>query len=265
MKYYLFFILSVFLSLNLFAQNNDSIIQQPGKESSAVQDALWNQINEQAVQLASKDKTIQQLKKDSLAMQTKIIQLEKQISELDAEIAKSHANAKQAKDDFDAIKQAVLSKDAILYKQCLLYPLERRYNAQFIEDALNTVETFAGLGQMSDKFKEYKNTYQPLLIQYEQYNQQIMDSIQKCIVYIEKREEKTGQGVQIKAPKDKWEKALKTWPYYQECYIGKDTPPFKSIIYLDEAIDEFKSIIEQSNDVKLELQNLIKRLEPKKN
>ena len=169
------------------------------------------------------------------------------IVELEKEVAEANKAAEKSKRDYETIKQAVLSKDAVLYKQCLLYPLEQRYKPDLIDDALGTVSAFAELGQMSEKFQEYKNTYEPLLKQYGQYNQQLLDYLLSRIEYIEVREKKLGEGRQIPIP-DNWMKELKDLPYYQECYIGKDTPPYKSIIYLDDVIDEIKNAIEQNSN-----------------
>ena len=265
MKKSIVFIVVMGLAMSLVGQSNDSIVQNSEQNPVSYQNGLMNEIKSMTLQLDAKEKTIMRLKKDSVNMQSKITKLENRVEELGKEVANAKTTAESSKKEYETVKQAVLSKDAVLYKQCLLYPLERRYNAQLIEDALNTVEAFAGLGQMSEKFNEYRNTYGPLLMQYRQYNQQIMDSIQDCIGYIEIREKKAGENVQIKVPKDKWTKMLKSLPYYQECYIGKDKPPFKSIIYLDDVIDEFQDIIDHSGSVKSELQKLVKKLEPKKN
>lgn len=265
MKRGIIFIIAMGLAISLWGQNNDTIAQKPEEKTPSIQDELWDRITEQTLQLASKEKTIIQLKEDSAAMQAEIAQQNGRIEELEKEVAEAKAAAEKSKNDFETIRLAVLSKDAVLYKQCLLYPLERRYNPTLIADALGTVNIFAGLGQMSDKFEEYKKTYQPLLNQYEQYNQQLIDFFQNCIADVEKREEKLGEGGQVSAPKDRWLNGVKALPYYQECYVGKDTPPYKSIIYLDDAIDEFKIVIEQNNGLKSELQKLVKKLEPKKN
>ena len=260
MKQSVIFIIALGLTLSLWGQNNDTIEQKTKEETSSDQDGF----DELTLQLASQEQTIARLREDSVAMQANIARQKVKIEELVKEVAEANAAAEKSKKDFETLKQTVLSKDAVLYKQCLLYPLERRYNPALIADALATVNLFAGLGQTSDKFEEYSNTYQPLLNQYGLYNQQLVDFFQECIGYIEKREEKLGEGGQVSAPK-KWLEELKGLPYYKECYVGKDAPPFKSIIYLDEVIDEFKVAIEKNDGLKSELQNLIKKLEPKKN
>lgn len=259
------FFLLVALSQGLFGQNNDSIVQKKEESTPSIQDELWKRIETLSLQVNEKERIITRQKADSAALQSTILQQQKRIEELENTVANANASADKANKDFETIKQAVLSKDAVLYKQCLLYPLERRYNPSLITDAMNTVNVFAGLGEMSDKFEEYKNTYQPLLMQYEQYNTQLTLFIQGCIDYIEKREEKLGESGQVSIPKEKWLNELKALSYYQECYVGKDTPPYRSIIYLDEIIDEFKVVVGHGDNVRTELQKLIKKLEPKKN
>lgn len=265
MKKSLIFLIATCLTISLWGQTNDTVVQQGEEKTPSIQDELWDRITEQTLQLASKEKTIIRLKEDSVAMQVDITQKKGRIEELEREIAEANKAAEKSKKEYETIKQAVLSKDAVLYKQCLLYPLERRYNPALIADALSTVNVFAGLGQMSDKFEEYRNTYQPLLNQYEQYNQQLLAFLEGCIEYITIREDKMGESGRVSVPKDKWLNEMNELSYYKECYIGKDNPPFKSIIYLDEIIDDFKSVIEQKGDVKSDLQKLVKKLEPKKN
>lgn len=265
MKKSVIFIIATCLTISLWGQSNDTIVQKGEEKTPSIQDELWDRITEQTLQLASKEKTIIRLKDDSTALQADITRQKDRIAELEKEVAEANKAVEKSKKDYETIKQAVLSKDAVLYKQCLLYPLERRCNPALIADALSTVNVFAGLGQMSDKFEEYRNTYQPLLNQYEQYNQQLLAFLEGCIEYIVIREGKMGESGRVSVPKDKWQKEMNELPYYQECYIGKDTPPFKSIIYLDEIIDDFKSVIEQKGDVKSDLQKLVKKLEPKKN
>ena len=257
MKKSVIFIITTCLTISLWGQSNDTVVQKVEDKTSSIQDELWNRI--------SKEKTIIRLKEDSTAMQADIAQQNDRIAKLEKEVAEANKAIEKANKDYETIKQAVLSKDAVLYKQCLLYPLERRYNPALIADALSTVNVFAGLGQMSDKFEEYRNTYQPLLNQYGQYNQQLIVFIQGCIDYVEKRQEKLGDGGLVTAPKEKWLNELKELPYYHECYVGKDRPPYKSIIYLDDVIDEFRSVVEQKGDVKSELLKLVQKLEPKKN
>lgn len=257
-------VIIIALSLSLFGQGNDTIVQKAEEKSAAIQDELWNRINLLTLQVASKDKAIKQLKEDSIAMQSVIAEQNRHIEELETTVFNANTVAEKSKKDYEAIRQAVLSKDAVLYKQCLFYPLSRRYNPALIDDALVTVNIFAGLGQMSDKFEEYRNTYEPLLRQYESYNQELINYLQGCVDYIELREKKLGDGRQIPIP-DNWLTDLKKLPYYKECYVGKDTPPYKSIIYLDDAIDEFLDAIQRKDGVKLELQKLVKKLEPKKN
>ena len=265
MKRSIVFLLALGLPACLLGQSNDSIVQTAEEKTTTVQDELWNRIETLTLQLAAKEKTIIRLREDSVDLHSAVARQNERIAELESEVARANATAEMSQKGFETIRQAVLSNDAVLYKQCLLYPLERRYNPSLILDALSTVEVFASLGQMSEKFVEYRNTYEPLLKQYEIYNQQLLGFLGGCVDYIEKREEKLGAGRQIPIPKDSWLDELKKLPYYQECYVNKDTPPFKSIIYLDDIMDDFKSVIEQKGDMKAELQKLVKKLEPKKN
>ena len=82
MKRGIIFIIAMGLAISLWGQNNDTIAQKPEEKTPSIQDELWDRITEQTLQLASKEKTIIQLKEDSAAMQAEIAQQNGRIEEV---------------------------------------------------------------------------------------------------------------------------------------------------------------------------------------
>ena len=55
-------------------------------------------------------------------------------------------------------------------------------------------------------------------------------------------------------------RGLEYYRYYQD----RNKDPYQSIIYLDDAIDEFCSILDKGDNIQNRISDLIKKLEPKK-
>lgn len=153
-----------------------------------------------------------------------------------------------------------------MYKQCLLYPLEGRYDENLINEALRAAHSFANLSpQKSAEFNECMKTYEPLLHQYEKYNEEIMNFIKDKEQYLTTKMtfRKIKTMTVDEGDRTNFINELKGLTYYQKCYIHRNDPPYKSILYLDEAIDKFKAIINEKGDVSKKFNDLIKSLEPK--
>lgn len=269
MRKFLLSAIMILLSIGLYAQMNDTIQikESPEEVKDSTNEFLLkeivkneNQIKDLQTLLNLKDETIGKLKNDSVELQKQIAGLQNESRDLQSQKVKSETELRRIQKDFDQLKKDIASKDAVIYKQCILYPLERRFNQQFIDDALETASIFTKLGTTSEKFNAYRATYEPLLEKYGEYNQQIMDFLLNCVSYIERREEKH---VEVKVAPDMWSDNLLALPYYNDYYVGKDNPPYKSIIYLDERIDEIKEVLKSSDNLKLDLKKIIAELEPK--
>ena len=139
-------------------------------------DAIIEKIGEQAIELKSL-KTREQQLLDSIAG------LNKQLVEKEVLIKSERENKMKVEDEknslkikYDGLVKEFSTLDAIVYKQCLLYPLEGRYNENLINEALRAAHSFANLSpQKSAEFNECMKTYEPLLHQYEKYNEEIMN------------------------------------------------------------------------------------------
>ena len=248
------------LSMTSFGQTNDTIGEEITTES-----ILLGTIKEQKAVIILKDNEINKLRNDSLELRKAIVDLEQQKKDLAVAMAQKEEQTKDLQGRLNALQNALNSKDGVLYKQCLLYPLERRYSRQFVDEALSTIEVFATIGQTSANFKKYRETYEPLLSKYGEYNQELIDYLNACKTYITKRQERLGDAAQVEVPVTDWTNELKALPYYKECYVGKDKPPYKSIIYLDERIDEFIGCMKNPDGIVKDIDGLLKKLEPKNN
>lgn len=176
----------------------------------------------------------------------------------------SKREAQDWKTRYEAIRNAILANDAVLYKQCLLYPLEGRYNPTLIDDALNTISSFAKLGISSNEFNTYRTTYEPLLTQYKQFNNDLIAHLQDFIGQIEKKQRLMGND-SFTIEYESWKAKLQALPYYK-LYEKRNNPPYKSIIYLDNQIDEYLDLIRKApkdvNAAKKALQDIVKKLQP---
>lgn len=229
-------------------------------------DAIIEKIGEQAIELKSL-KTREQQLLDSIAG------LNKQLVEKEVLIKSERENKMKVEDEknslkikYDGLVKEFSTLDAIVYKQCLLYPLEGRYNENLINEALRAAHSFANLSpQKSAEFNECMKTYEPLLHQYEKYNEEIMNFIKDKEQYlITKMTFRKIKTITVdEGDRTNFINELKGLTYYQKCYIHRNDPPYKSILYLDEAIDKFKAIINEKGDVSKKFNDLIKSLEPK--
>ena len=263
LRMFALFSVLMLLSWGLLAQGNDTIAQKKAEPKMTMEDGLWKKIEELTLNLSEKEKSISGLKNDSLKLQTQVAELKDNVARIQNENLDLKLQVEKAQKEKEQLSQTLLSIDGVLAKQCLLYPLERRYNKKFVEEALNTVEEFGRLGKTSEKFNEYRNTYEPLLRKYFGYNQEIIDFLNKCIALIEKQQNSLENKKGIRIPREIWNAQLSELGYYRECYVVKDTPPYKSIIFLDESIDKIRDILQNSNDVKLDFEKVVETISPK--
>lgn len=199
------------------------------------------------------------LERENKELKAQIEGLKKDTTKLKLIYAKQQNRIIEYKDSLANIKKGISSMDAIVYKQCLLYPLEGRYNQHLIDESLKAVEAFAQIGgKRSPEFVEYKKVYMPLLEKYFSYNDEIISFIEEKVC---KRLVNGSIGQNQK--QNIIDVGLKNLFYYRDCYINRNKPPYKSIIYLDEAIDRFIAIMNKSGIIENDLQELLKSLEPK--
>ena len=229
--------------------------------ASTIQDAKSDQINEALHICVNKLKIenaqllceIETLKKDTAELSkrngthvTVIYNLNKKVEELDKSVIQYRSKYEQLVNDISRL-------DAVIYKQCLLYPLEGKYDSLLVNESLKSIESFSSINKnLSKEFEEYRDIYEPLLKSYKQYNAQLFSFIESKVKHIRA----TG-GVVYDAHKTKFENELKQLPYYSEYYENRNKPPYKSILYLDNLIDKFLIILNKKGNVENDILELL--------
>ena len=174
-----------------------------------------------------------------------ISQLKTQVVQLKSEIGKKN----------DTIK-IINNLDEIIYRQCLIYPLNRRYDPLLISDAQQCLETMKTNQSHSAEFDTYHN----FLAEYEGFNNEVTSFLNKCKEHLAKKENER-EGIDpdfISNQKGRLEKTA-----YCEYYKHRNEAPWKSILYLDEVIDDFLKQLNSRQLTTSSLQELIDRLKPK--
>lgn len=162
---------------------------------------------------------------------------------------------------YDTLFSGLEKIDGIIYKQCLLYPLEARYDVNSVNESIRSVELFLKLSiKPSKEFEECRTTYEPLLRQYGDYNQQLITFFHEIIHHLQLVEWEPGEGL-----KDKFVKELKSQPYYTSCFIVRNRIPYKSIIYLDNIIEKFLQLLKNNRNLENDMNELVNSLQPKHN
>ena len=155
----------------------------------------------------------------------------------------------------DSLEKYTTFFNETIFKQCLLYPLEGRYDSIFISECKQCLRDM----KIQQSHPELYNTYYDLLNDYKKYNDQVKKFLddQKRSVDL--------KGELIGAFKENAKQKLKGLDYYKNFYLKRNTPPYKSIPYLDEVIDEFLSVLNSNKLNGKNMQELIEKLEPKTN
>ena len=179
----------------------------------------------------------------------------KKIDELNDKIKEHERTANQYRANYEKLIRDISKMDAVIYKQCLLYPLEGRYDSLLIKESLRAIQSFYTLNKNPSKeFTEYKATYEPLLNKYNQYNTQLRSFFEKELKVI-----KATQGIVSEAHKNKFKNELEMLPYYSECYVNRNKPPYRSILYIDKQIDSFLKILEKKGNVLNDMDELLNK------
>ena len=153
----------------------------------------------------------------------------------------------------DSLK-ILASIDTIIYKQCLLFPLERRFNPKHIFRAKHCLQAMNIESTHAQNFKKYFH----FLDDYESFNQEVIMFLKKQEESFSKKQWKSS-AFEMVIPQAN--KALESLNYNQ--WYQKRNTTYESIPYLDETLDDFFS---QLKSRKLNLQTmeeLIQRLQPK--
>lgn len=228
--------------------NTDILIRQLDEKDKTIEE-LKTQIttlNEQVVN----EKSVAQTKEDNFQQEKK--SLNESINNLNKEIttlkAEKDAAVKKAEDYENRFKNL----DKIIYKQCLYYTLEKPYNPKLIDDAKKCLEKME-MDIKSSHPTEFE-TYRPFLDTYAKYNSEVKNFLKNQMEQLKVK----GWNIRESA-KNNAQNALKNLKYY-EYYQKKDKYPWKSIVYLDEVIDDFFKLLKSSKINEKNLQELIDKL-----
>lgn len=264
------FILCSFLSLaqNKVEKNTDKgKAEQTISSRTTVQDTIDNRKEQQLealVQTISENRsTIGQLrnnlkqKNDTIRLLNRTIQhlYEEHNKEIDF-LKDTLKRIREENENLRKKEEAQTSLSKIVYKQCLLYPLERRYKKSFVEESMKTIEALNI--RTNPKYKEICDTYWDLLERYAEYNNEVLAFLEETKSSFHYKDWKINdtsrQGCMDKLKK------LNYFLFYKD----KDREPYKSISYLDGVIDDFLSILTGKETLnESNFQKLIDRVKPR--
>lgn len=180
--------------------------------------------------------------KDDIAYQDSIRKLNRKVRKMQDEL-------KMKSDSMKIIQ----SFDQIIYKECLLYPLERRYDSTRLVEAKHCLDLMTSVKVKQPV--EYK-TYYHFLTEYAKYNREVLGFLEELNGYFEKKAWPTGSAVESYVSGQ-----LKKLTYYQ-FYEKRNIKPWESILYLDEVLDDFLKVLRKGEINKDTMQEFIKRVKP---
>ena len=232
--------------LNSIDEKSDSIIKLLNNNISNVPQQIpdnpqgcQNDLGKHETKIKNKNDTITLCAKKIDSLNSKIDSLNSKINTLTSQ-------------NDTLVKNANFFNETI-FKQCLLYPLEGRYDSIFISECKQCLKDM----KIQESHPELYNTYYDLLNDYKKYNDQVKTFL------VEQKRSVDLKGGLIGAFKDKAKQKLEELDYYKKFYLKRNTPPYKSIPYLDEVIYEFLSVLNSNKLNGTNMQELIEKLEPK--
>lgn len=211
-------------------------------------DVLLEQLGRQEATIDEQKATIEQLQQELDALRAGATAGQKQsealaaardsVQRLGRELSESRRRLKAQADSLAGLTQlqgAVKRLDTLLYKQCLLYPLERKYNERFVREALTTLDRL----QIKERglFQRDYDTYAPLLRDYKRYNDDVAALLRACAKRLDKLGYKTSP-----AMTETLQGLVESSPYYP-LYRERNRPPYRSILYLDGVIDDLLAML----------------------
>lgn len=231
-KIYLFSILISTFCVDLFAQNQqqkDSI-----GEVLSVPEEILNQVTCEVDTIQVLNLSIETIKKERDSIQVKYDSLFTENEALKSNAVKNSVDL-HAKDSLidDLNKQisafGVLNE--IIYKQCLLYPLEKPYDKELIDNSQKCLLNLK-IGE-NPKYKNVYEVYFPLLALYSEYNNEVYSFLESQKQSFELKQWKLSESYKTMILE-----MIKSLKYY-DLYKDKDQEPWRSILFLDGIIDDF--------------------------
>lgn len=135
--------------------------------------------------------------------------------------------------------------------------LEIRYNEKYIKDAKYCLDSLK-IGE-NPKYKKEYEIYYPLIGKYKEFNDLLLKFFNDELDYC-KRNNWTLNEIGKKGIENR----TKENSYYKECYVNRNKYPYKSIIYLDEVMEDWFEMLKNNDLKESTLQALIKRITPRK-
>jgi len=242
------------LAFNAMAQDVDIVekmVLKHQEEKKVLTDSIANITTKYKAIIDEKDKQIASLSGNAVELQKKDDELKKK----DAEIATLNSRLKA----YDGLND-------LIYRQCLLFPLERRYNQNLVGQSIDCLQ---GLGIANNEmYKKVFDAYFPLLQHYKEYNDEtvsiltnILNSPQfKSLEMLRKSPEVPSTDAKVEKIKSDYSTALKNTQYYK--YYSNKASDAPRITYLSNVLDEFSKL--SSTDFTREnIQAIIDKLVPK--
>ena len=150
--------------------------------------------------------------------------------------------------------------DNIIFQQCLLFTLERRYDAERIKTAQDCVNSLALWNNA--KYKDACKDRMEMMDKYKAYNDELTNFLlqQKAMF-----ESATTPWVNDALTESMFTTGLKELSYYNDCYLSRKAKPFRTIPYLNDVIDTLIEMIsgKYAPISKNEYEAIIKKLQPK--
>ena len=199
------------------------------------------------------DATIKMSMNESQSTNLQIEHFQDTITQLRKENASLLNDIRLKNDSLKSSKELLLSLDNIVYKECLLFPLERRFNAKYIADSKRCLDA---MGTSKSHPKEF-NTYYHFLDEYASFNQDLINFLRDQEKRLGMKQWKINELAVSQAVE-----GLNKLPYYRY-YMNRNKAPWESILYLDETLDVFFSQLKSGKLNSTTMQELIQRLEPK--
>ena len=221
--------------------NNDILIRQLGEKATKI-DELETKINNLNEQLTNEQNRINTEKE----------KFKKEEERLNNSINKLNGEKQELERKLEYYKNRFKDLNKIIYKQCLYYTLEKPYNPKLIDDAKKCLDMME-MDIKSSHSTEF-DTYRPFLDTYAQYNSEVKTFLKNQMEQLKVK----GWNIRESA-KNNAQNALKNLKYY-EYYQKKDKYPWKSIVYLDEVIDDYFKLLESPKINEKKLQDLINKL-----
>lgn len=176
----------------------------------------------------------------------------------------AYAERNDLRGQVDSLKGLIHALDPIIFKECILYPLSIRYNQQRINESLRAIQSYrnaVGDDHLSPDFKECIKTYLPFIKGqnplYLQYSNELVDFLKKVETDLGKT-----HGFMQDEMRKKYVNEIKTLKYYRY-YDQRDTAPYRSITFLDNALDSFKVLLKDSRSVADDVKRLRESITPK--